>query len=268
MTDAQRGQGGDPAGGGARHTVSVVVPVYNEADTVERAIERLLSVPFDKEVIVVDDGSEDGTGAILERLRERGWIDLLLKHDANRGKGAALRTAFERMTGSVAVILDADLELDPADIPRLLVPIEEGRAVAVYGTRDLSLRTGLMLRQYLGNKVITLFTNLCTNLRLSDVETCYKMVRTDLLRTLDLVSDRFTIDPEITIRLAQTGVAIHEVPISYRPRSHAEGKKITWMDGVAALWSVLRFTLFGPKPKRWEQTRASERRSRPADTPV
>ena len=238
--------------------VSVVVPVFNEVGTVEQALERLVSVPFDKEVIVVDDGSEDGTGAILERLLERGRIDLLLNHDTNRGKGAALRTAFKRVTGSVVVIQDADLELDPTDIPRLLAPVEEGRAVAVYGTRDLSPRRGLMLRQYLGNKVITFVTNLCANTRLTDVETCYKMVRTDLLRTLDLVSDRFTIDPEITIRLAQTGVAIHEVPVSYHPRSHAEGKKITWMDGVAALWSIVRFSCFGPKPERWDQAGAAQ----------
>ena len=240
----------------------MVVPVFNEVGTIEQALERLVSVPFDKEVIVVDDGSEDGTGAILERLLERGWIDLLLKHGRNRGKGAAMRTAFEHVAGSVVVIQDADLELDPADIPRLLAPMEEGGAVAVYGTRDLRIRRGLMLRQYLGNKLITFATNLCTNLRLTDVETCYKMVRTDLLRTLDLVSDRFTIDPEITIRLAQTGVPIHEVPISYHPRSHAEGKKITWRDGVAALWSILRFSFFGPKPERWDQRRTSERSPR------
>lgn len=268
MTDEQRELGGDPVKGAAKHTVSVVVPVFNEAETVEQALERLVSVPFDKEVIVVDDGSEDGTGEILERLRERGWIHLLLKHEVNRGKGAALRTAFEHVTGSVVVIQDADLELDPFDIPQLLAPIEEGRAVAVYGIRDLTVQKRLMLRQYLGNKFITFFTNLCANLRLSDVETCYKMIRTDLLHTLDLVSDRFTIDPEITIRLAQTGVAIHEVPISYRPRSHAEGKKIKWTDGVAALWSVLRFSLSGPKPKRWDQARTPEGRSRRAGTPV
>ena len=252
----------------AKHIVSVVVPVFNEADTVEKALECLVAVPFDKEIIVVDDGSEDGTDAILERLLERDRIDLLLKHDSNRGKGAAMRTAFEHVTGSVVVIQDADLELDPADIPRLLAPIEQGRAVAVYGTRDLRMRQGLLLRQYLGNKFITFFTNVCTNLRLTDVETCYKMVRVDLLRTLDLVSDRFTIDPEITIRLAQAGVTIHEVPISYRPRSHAEGKKITWRDGVAALWAIVRFSLRGPKPERWDHIRESGERPPPTDAPV
>ncbi|MXW16942.1 MAG: glycosyltransferase family 2 protein [Gemmatimonadetes bacterium] len=268
MTAGTPGTGKTRDGDRVRHRVSVVVPVFNEAATVEQALERLVCVPFDKEVIVVDDGSEDGTDAILERILKRGWIDLLLKHETNRGKGAAMRTAFKHVGGSVVVVLDADLELDPADIPRLLAPIEEGGAVAVYGTRDIRLRKGMMLRQYLGNKLITFVTNLCTNLRLTDVETCYKMVRTDLLRTLELVSDRFTIDPEITIRLAQTGVPIHEVPISYRPRSHAEGKKITWKDGVAALWSIVRFTLFGPKPARWDQTGTSERRPSPAGTAV
>jgi len=237
-----------------RHTVSVVVPVFNEVSTVEKALERLASIPVDKEIIAVDDGSTDGTGALLDRLLQRGRIDLLLKHESNRGKGAAVRNAFEHATGSVVVIQDADLELDPAEIPRLLAPMEEEGALVVYGTRDLRIRRGMSLRQYLGNKVITFVTNLCTNLRLADVETCYKMIRTDLLRTLTLTSDRFTIDPELTIRLAQTGVSIREVPVSYRPRSHAEGKKITWTDGVAALWSILRFSLLGPKPKRWDPT--------------
>ncbi len=237
-----------------RHTVSVVVPVFNEVSTVEKAVERLASIPVDKEIIAVDDGSTDGTGALLDRLLQRGRIDLLLKHESNRGKGAAVRNAFEHATGSVVVIQDADLELDPAEIPRLLAPMEEEGALVVYGTRDLRIRRGMSLRQYLGNKVITFVTNLCTNLRLADVETCYKMIRTDLLRTLTLTSDRFTIDPELTIRLAQTGVSIREVPVSYRPRSHAEGKKITWTDGVAALWSILRFSLLGPKPKRWDPT--------------
>lgn len=237
-----------------RHTVSVVVPVFNEVNTVEKALERLASIPVDKEIIAVDDGSTDGTGALLDRLLQRGRIDLLLKHESNRGKGAAVRNAFEHATGSVVVIQDADLELDPAEIPRLLAPMEEEGALVVYGTRDLRIRRGMSFRQYLGNKVITFVTNLCTNLRLADVETCYKMIRTDLLRTLTLTSDRFTIDPELTIRLAQTGVSIREVPVSYRPRSHAEGKKITWTDGVAALWSILRFSLLGPKPKRWDPT--------------
>lgn len=237
-----------------RHTVSVVVPVFNEVSTVEKALERLASIPVDKEIIAVDDGSTDGTGALLDRLLQRGRIDLLLKHESNRGKGAAVRNAFEHATGTVVVIQDADLELDPAEIPRLLAPMEEEGALVVYGTRDLRIRRGMSLRQYLGNKVITFVTNLCTNLRLADVETCYKMIRTDLLRTLTLTSDRFTIDPELTIRLAQTGVSIREVPVSYQPRSHAEGKKITWTDGVAALWSILRFSLLGPKPKRWDPT--------------
>ena len=238
-----------------RHTVSVVVPVFNEVSTVEKASWcDWPSIPVDKEIIAVDDGSTDGTGALLDRLLQRGRIDLLLKHESNRGKGAAVRNAFEHATGSVVVIQDADLELDPSEIPRLLAPMEEEGALVVYGTRDLRIRRGMSLRQYVGNKVITFVTNLCTNLRLADVETCYKMIRTDLLRTLTLTSDRFTIDPELTIRLAQTGVSIREVPVSYRPRSHAEGKKITWTDGVAALWSILRFSLLGPKPKRWDPT--------------
>ena len=245
---------------GPSHTVSVVVPVFNEVNTVEKALERLVSVPFDKQIIAVDDGSTDGTSPLLERLRQRGWIDLLLKHRSNRGKGAAIRNAFDHVTGSMVVIQDADLELDPADIPRLLAPMVKEGAVAVYGTRDLRVQRRLSLRQYLGNKLITFLTNLCTNRRLNDVETCYKVLRTDLLRTLTLTSDRFTIDPEMTVRLAQTGVPIHEVAVSYQPRSHAEGKKIKWTDGVAAIWCILRCSLRGPKPERW--TEGSARRPR------
>ena len=232
--------------------VTIVVPVYNEAPTVERLLRRVAAVEVPKEVIVVDDGSTDGTRDILPGLRDAGLIDRLLLHDRNRGKGAALRTGFARATGAVTVVQDADLEYDPGEIPRLLEPILDGRADAVYGSRFLgSPRRALFFWHTIGNRSLTLLSNLLTNLNLTDMETCQKMVRTDLLQSLPLTVDRFGIEPEITARLAQAGARLYELPISYDGRTYAEGKKIGWKDGVSAIWYILRCNLFGPRARPW-----------------
>lgn len=234
-------------------TVSVVIPAYNEAPTIERLLARVASVPVDKEVIVVDDASTDGTRGLLEELEERGLIDRLLLHERNRGKGAALRTGFARATGDVVIVQDADLEYDPGAIPTLLGPIADGRADAVYGSRFMGgPRRVLFFWHTVGNRFLTLLSNAFTNLNLTDMETCQKMIRTELLQSLPLTVDRFGIEPEITARLAQAGARIYELPISYDGRSYAEGKKIGWKDGVAAIWFILRCNLAGPRPSRWE----------------
>jgi glycosyltransferase involved in cell wall biosynthesis len=228
--------------------LSVVMPVYNEAATVDYSIARLRRVPLDLELICVDDCSTDGTRDILKKIHERGDIDTLLFQDPNQGKGAAVRRGIQAATGDVVVIQDADLEYDPADLPSLMVPLLDGRADAVFGSR---FRGGVHRVLYfwhrLGNGLLTLMSNMLTDLNLTDMETCYKMVRTDLMKSLPLTTNRFGIEPELTARLAQARARIYEVPISYSGRTYAEGKKINWKDGVAAFWHIARFNLSGPR---------------------
>ena len=254
MTSGRKGE--RPVRNGAARrtlTVSIVIPVYNEAPTVERLLRRVAEVDVRKEVIVVDDGSTDGTREILPALRTAGLIDALFMHERNRGKGAALRTGFTHATGDVTVVQDADLEYDPHEIPRLLEPIAAGRADAVYGSRFLgSPRRVQFFWHTAGNRLLTLFSNVLTDLNLTDMETCQKMVRTDLLASLPLTVDRFGIEPEITARLAQAGARVYELPVSYDGRSYAEGKKIGWKDGVAAIWFILRCNLCGPRARPWQ----------------
>jgi glycosyltransferase involved in cell wall biosynthesis len=225
--------------------LSVIVPAYNEAATIEAVVRQLRQVPLRLEVIAVDDASTDGTGAALDRLHAAGLVDRVIHHEANRGKGAAFRTGIAAATGQVIVPQDADLEYDPRDLPRLLEPIRAGQADAVFGSRfQGGPRRVLFFWHAVGNRFLTLLSNVFTNLNLSDMETCYKMVRSDLLKSLPLVTDRFGIEVELTARLAHARARIWELPISYSGRTYAEGKKITWRDGVAALWHVVRFNVF------------------------
>jgi glycosyltransferase involved in cell wall biosynthesis len=227
--------------------LSVIIPAFNEAGTIETAVRRLGQVPLRLEIIAVDDGSTDGTGEILERLAREGVLDRLVRLPENRGKGAAFRAGVAVASGDVIVAQDADLEYDPMELPALLEPIRLGRADAVYGSRfQGGPRRVLLFWHSLGNRVLTLASNMFTNLNLTDVETCYKLVRADLLKALPLVSNRFGIEIELTARLAQAGARIWELPISYAGRTYAEGKKITWRDGLAALVHIARYNLFPP----------------------
>ena len=226
--------------------VSVLIPVFNEAATVGHAVSRVRTVPMDMEIICVDDCSTDGTGAELERLLASGEIDHLVTHKVNRGKGAAIRSALAKATGDVVVVQDADLEYDPMDILKLLGPVQDGRADAVFGSRFRGEVSRVLYYWHsVGNGLLTMLSNMVTNLNLSDMETCYKLVRTDLMRSLPLTSARFGFEPEITAKVLRQGVRIYEVPISYTGREFDEGKKITWRDGFKAIWVLLRVRVSG-----------------------
>jgi len=228
--------------------VSAVMPAYNEEHTIEAAIRRIRSVPLRIEIVAVNDCSRDRTGEILDRLHEEALVDRVIHQPENRGKGAAVRAGIQAATGHVIVIQDADLEYDPHEYPTLLEPIRLDRADAVFGSRFQSgPRRVLYFWHSVGNRFLTLLSNMLTDLNLTDMETCYKMARADLLKSIPLVSNRFGIEPELTARLAAAGARIWEVPISYSGRTYAEGKKINWRDGVAALWHIIRFNVFPPR---------------------
>lgn len=232
--------------------VSILIPVFNERATVEHAIARVRELPVEVEIVCVDDCSSDGTRDLLTQLKASGAIDELVLHEKNRGKGAAVRSALSRATGDVVVIQDADLEYDPMDILKLLGPVADGRADAVFGSRFRGEVSRVLYYWHsLGNWGLTTLSNMLTNLNVSDMETCYKLVRTDLMKSLPLTSDRFGFEPELTARLAQSRARIYEVPISYSGRTYAEGKKIRWTDGVAALWHIIKFNLFSEKAPRY-----------------
>jgi glycosyltransferase involved in cell wall biosynthesis len=228
--------------------VSILIPVFNERSTLETAVERVRELPLDMEIVCVDDYSTDGTRDLLQSMLATHRIDHLVLHPENRGKGAAVRSALTKATGDVIVIQDADLEYDPLDILRLIGPIADGRADAVIGSRFRGdVQRVLYYWHSLGNKWLTTLSNMLTNLNLSDMESCYKLVKTDLMKSLPLTSDRFGFEPELTARLAQARARIYEMPISYSGRTYAEGKKIRWTDGVAAVWHILRFNLLTPR---------------------
>jgi len=242
------------ASSGARLRLSVVMPIYNEAATVERSIRRVRAVPLDIELVCVNDASTDGTLAVLERLAAAGVVDRLVSHPRNRGKGAAVRSGIQHATGDVVVIQDADLEYDPQELPRLMEPIADGRADAVFGSRFAGgPHRVLYFWHSVGNGLLTLVSNMFTDLNLTDMETCYKMVRADLMKSLPLTAHRFGIEPELTARLAQARARIYELPISYAGRTYAEGKKINWKDGFSALWHIVKCNLSGPRPPAFRQ---------------
>jgi glycosyltransferase involved in cell wall biosynthesis len=235
--------------------LSVIVPAFNEEATIATVAHRLRELPLRLEVIAVNDASTDGTGAVLDRLQREGLLERVIHHPQNRGKGAALRSGFAAATGDIVVVQDADLEYDPGDLVTLLEPIRRGRADAVYGSRfQGGPHRVLLFWHSVGNRALTLLSNMFTNLNLTDMETCYKLVRRELLQRLPLTSDRFGFEVEITARLSQAGARIWELPITYSGRTYAEGKKITWRDGVAALFHIVRFNLFPPDGD-WRRTR-------------
>lgn len=225
--------------------LSVIIPVFNERATIEKIIEAVLATPYTKEVIVVDDGSTDGTREILSQLVLPDLVVVLLEE--NTGKGGALRTGIQRATGDIVLIQDADLEYDPAEYPILLKPILDGRADVVYGSRFAGhgAHRVLYFWHYIGNRFLTLLSNLFTNLNLTDMETCYKVFTREALQGVSIREKRFGFEPEITAKMAKKRLRIYEVPISYYGRTYAEGKKIDWKDGCWALWCIIRYNLFG-----------------------
>ncbi len=229
---------------GPEPLLSVIIPVYNEKESLEAVIEAVRNAPFSKEITVVDDGSTDGTAGVLSKILERYPDIVLVRHEANCGKGEAVRTAIGRVRGELVIIQDADLEYDPADYEKLIKAFEDPNIQVVYGSRFLSGKQITDPFQYFANRVITALGNWLFHSRLTDLETCYKMFRRDLLKSFDLRSSGFEIEVELTASSLKAGVAIAEVPIRYRGRNYQQGKKITWWDGVIALIMLLRHKFF------------------------
>lgn len=224
--------------------LSIVIPVYNEKATILQVIAAVQTVPLDKEIILIDDHSTDGTREVLRELAAPNIR--VFYHHCNMGKGAALRTGFQHATGEIVIIQDADLEYDPRQYPKLIQPILEGKADVVYGSRFVTgdYRRVLFFWHMLGNKLLTLLSNMLTNLNLTDMETCYKVFRREILDRVTIEEDRFGFEPEITAKIAKMNLRVYEVGISYSGRSYQEGKKIGWKDGVSALRCIIKYNFF------------------------
>jgi glycosyltransferase involved in cell wall biosynthesis len=238
---SEAGPRDDAAGAKRIRKLSVIVPVFNERSTVAEIVRRmrLVELPVDREIVIVDDGSDDGTVAVLTQLADS--TVRVVKHAANRGKGAAIRTGLEIATGDLVLVQDADLEYDPEDWPRLLAPVLKGRARVVYGSRFTGERRNMLFLHWVGNRFLSLVTNVLYNSTLSDMETCYKLFERDVLDGIRIEADRFDFEPEFTAKVLRRGIRIYEVPISYAGREPDEGKKITWQDGVVALWTLVKY---------------------------
>ncbi len=223
--------------------LSIVIPVYNEKDTINEIVRRVQNVEFEKEIIIVDDCSNDGTRDKINRIGGNNIKKLF--HEENKGKGAALRTGFQHVTGDIVIIQDADLEYNPKEYSNLIEPILDGRADVVYGSRFLGgPHRVLFFWHYVGNKILTTLSIMLTNLNLTDMETCYKVFKANVIKDINIRSNRFGFEPEITAKLAKKKCKIYELPVSYSGRDYVEGKKIGWKDGVVALYCIVRFNLF------------------------
>jgi glycosyltransferase involved in cell wall biosynthesis len=220
--------------------LSVIMPVYNEERTIQEIVKRVMEVPLEKELVIVDDCSNDRTSELLKIYANKVEIKVL-RHEKNQGKGAAIRTGIQAATGDMIVIQDADLEYDPAEYPILVKPIIEGRADVVYGSRFLGLHRVFLYYHYLGNKFLTFLTNLLYNTMLTDMETCYKVFRAEVLKGITIKSHRFNFEPEITAKVFKKKLRVYEMPISYYGREYQEGKKITWRDAFPAIWALLKY---------------------------
>lgn len=230
-------------------TISIIIPCYNESATIDKLLTAVISVqiPYQKEIIIVDDCSTDGSFDMLDKYRENSAIKIF-RHDRNQGKGAALRTGISHATGDIIIIQDADLEYDPNEYPNLIKPFEDGVADVVYGSRFKGANAERILYFWhsIGNRFLTLFSNMMTNLNLTDMETCYKVFRRNVIQNITINEDRFGFEPEITAKIAacKPRLRIYEVGISYYGRTYEEGKKISWKDGVAAIWCILKYNLW------------------------